>query len=104
DRVEIAVLPHVAKIAVTQLDRTPQRLESEIVLLEQRIAAGEVVVGERIGRTQEDQTLVDLQPLGIAATQGQVVAVHAEDVDVVGMAFEDASEEIELEVELALVG
>ena len=46
---------------------------------------------------------VDLQALRVAALQGQVVALHAEDIDVIGKAFEDVAVEVEFEVELALV-
>src|SRR5262249_44422824 len=44
-----------------------------------------------------------LQALGVAALERQVVALHAQHVHVAGAALEDAAEELQLEVELALV-
>ena len=104
DRVEVAVLAHVAEVAVAQLDGRRSVLRAWSGRFEQGVAAGEVVVGQRVVGPQLHQPLVDLQPLGVAALERQVVAHDAQHVDVVGLALEDAAEEVELEIELALVG
>src|SRR5262249_5480277 len=71
---------------------------------EQGVTTRQVVVGQRIGRTELHEPLVDLQPFGIAALESQVRPLGAKDIDIAGMVFEDAAEEIELEIELALLG
>ena len=61
-------------------------------------------MGQGVVRAELDQPLVDLQPVGVAALEGQVVAVGPEDVDVSFVPLEDAAEEVQLEVELRLLG
>src|SRR5262249_2290167 len=71
--------------------------------LQQGVAAGEVVVGQRVVGAELHQALVDLHPLGVAALEREVVPLDAQDVHVFGVALEDAAEELELEVQLVLV-
>src|SRR5262249_27354051 len=72
--------------------------------LEQGVAARQVVVGQRVVGTDLHQTLIDLQAVGETALERQQVAHDAEDIDVIGAAAEDALEEIQLEIQLVLVG
>src|SRR5262245_15931695 len=104
DRVEVLVLAHVAEVAVAQLDGPAQRLEALVGPLQPGVAAGQVVVGQRVGGTQLHQAAVDLKPLGVAALDRQQLAHQPQDVDIVGNALEDAGEEVQLEVDLVLVG
>src|SRR5436305_13502425 len=71
DRVEVAVLAHVAEIAVAQLDRPPQRLDRLLGPLHQGVTARQVVVDERVARAEAGEALVDLQALGVAALEGE---------------------------------
>ena len=48
DRFQIAVLAHVAKIAIAKLDRPPECLQGLIGLFEQCVRAGEVIVGQGV--------------------------------------------------------
>ena len=59
-------------------------------------------MGERIPRAQIDESAVDLQAVGESALEREVVAMHAEHIDEVGIAAQNRAEEIELEIELAL--
>src|SRR5262249_27094551 len=51
-----------------------------------------------------DKAFVDLQAVGMAALHGQVVALHPQDIDVIGKTLQDAVEEINLEIKLVLLG
>ena len=104
DGIQVVVFAHVTEIAVTQFDRPPQRLDGLVRPLEQRVAARQVVVRQRVVGPQLNQTLVDLQTLGVAALKRKVVALDAQDIDIGGMAVENAAEEIDFEVQLTLVG
>src|SRR5579871_4264138 len=48
DRVEVAVLAHVAEVAVAQLDGPAQGLEGLVRPVQQGVAARQVVVGQRV--------------------------------------------------------
>jgi hypothetical protein len=104
DGIEIVVLAHVTEVAVAQFDGAAEGLEGAVGFFQESEAAGEVVVSQRVVRAEFDEAFVDLQPLGIAALEREVVAVDAKNVNIVGVTFEDAAEEVDLEVDLALVG
>src|SRR4051794_12656119 len=62
DRVQVVVLPYVAEVPVTQLDGPAKRSQGLVGAVQQRVAAGQVVMGQRILGPKMHQTLVDLQP------------------------------------------
>src|SRR5436853_7707845 len=66
DRVEIAVLTHVAEVAIAELDGAAQRLDGLVWPFEQGVAARQVVVGQRVVGPELHEALVDLQSLGVA--------------------------------------
>ena len=57
-------------------------------------------MGDGILRAEADEAAVDVEALNNPAAAGEDVAVDAEHVDVVGVAVQDAGEELELEVQL----
>src|SRR6266850_789615 len=69
NRVQIVVFAHVAEIAVAQFDGAAQGFDGLIGAFEQGVAAGQVVVGQRIIGPELDQALVDLEAVGIAALE-----------------------------------
>src|SRR5438128_1353854 len=95
DGIEVAVLAHVAKIAISQLDGPAKGLNRLVGPFQQSVAAREIVMSQGIAGPELDEALVDLQSLRIAALEGEVVAVGAEDVDIARKAFEDAVVKIE---------
>ena len=103
DRVKIVVLPHIAEVAVTELNRAAEGLYSVLGPFEQGIATGEVVMGQRISGTEVNEAFVDLQALGIAAFERQIVALDTKHVHVIGVLFQNAAKKLYLEIELALI-
>src|SRR5947208_264402 len=102
DRVEVAVLAHVAEVAVAQLDGLAKHLERLLAALEQGKAAREVVVGQRVVRAELDEPAVDLQAFRKAAPERQQVAQDPQDVHVVRNGLEDAAIKVEFKVDLTL--
>src|SRR5206468_177792 len=102
DGIKVAVLAHVAEIAVAQLDGPAKGLDRLVGALEQGVAARQVVMSQGIVGAELNQPLVDLQALRIAPLEGEVVAVGAEGIDVARKAFQNAAVKIELEIQLAL--
>ena len=70
---------------------------------EQGVAAGQVVPGDRPVGPEPDELQVGLEGPVVVALGGQVVGVDPEGVGVERVAFEDPAEEVELELELALL-
>ncbi len=101
DGVEVAVFAHVPEIAIAQLHGSPQRLNGLFGLFQKRVATSQIVMRQGIIRSQTHQAFIDLQALSIAALEGKVVAMHAEDVHEFGMAFENFGEKIKFEFKLA---
>src|SRR5262249_7979681 len=79
-------------------------LDGVVWPLQERVATGQVVMGQGVVGPELHQTLVDLQPLLVAALQRQVIALHAQDIDIIRMTVKDLTEEIELKIKLGLIG
>ena len=50
-----------------------------------------------------NEPLVDLQAFDVTAAQREIVAMYAQDVEMIGMAFKNAGEEFDFEIELSVV-
>ena len=61
-------------------------------------------MSQRVARPQLHELAVDDHALFEASLEREIVAHHAQDVDIVGLAFEDAAEKINFEIKLALIG
>jgi hypothetical protein len=61
-------------------------------------------MSERVGGPKLDEAFVELESFSVAAFEGEVVRVSAERINVTGMPVQDAAEEIEFEIKLALIG
>src|SRR4051794_12771060 len=60
-------------------------------------------MSNRVRGAQKNTPLVDLQAFDITAAQREIVAMHAQDVEVIGMAFKYGGEEFDFEIELSVV-
>src|SRR5262249_8265342 len=59
---------------------------------------------ERIAGPELDEPLVDVKAFSVAALESQVVALDAKHIDVFGMAVENARKELDLKIQLRLIG
>src|SRR5262249_38095212 len=104
DAFQIPVLPHVAKIAIAELDGAAKRSERLLRAIQEGVAACQIVMGQGIVRAQLNEAVVNLQALDVAPFEGEVVAHDPEHIDIVGEALQDLAEEFDLEVDLSAVG
>ena len=104
DGIEVVILFHVAKIAVAKFDRLAKCHQSHVELTEQSVATGEIVTRGRIGRSQRDELLVDLQSFLEPPPNRQVTGLSAKDFGVVRRCCQNTGVEIEFEIHLISVG
>src|SRR5262249_20360615 len=101
--VEVAVAPQRADVAEPELDGLAERAEGEVGLAEERIPAGELVVGGRVVRAGADQPAVDLKPVREPALGGEGAGLGGQRLGMVRDAGQELVEEVDLEVERVLV-
>jgi hypothetical protein len=102
EQYQIRVAPEVLEVTKTQIDGLLQGCEGGVRLAEQRVTTSEIVPGHWFVGEQADEAPIDLEGTSIVSARGEVMPVGTQDDRVEGVAFQQASEELQLEVELAL--
>ena len=97
---QIGVAQHVFQVAVAEFERRVERRDRGVIHVQQRIAAREIVVGQRVIRPKPNQSPVGCESAGIESFGGEVARVNPEYGHVVGISLEDSFEEIEFKIEL----
>src|SRR5438128_10383885 len=100
---EIGILGQPVEITVTEVQRAIQCFRSRLKPPRERIAASQVVVRGRVGGAQAGKLLIDIQPLFEPAAARVTVTQDQEGINVSRIAPDNAFQEADLDVEIALL-
>src|SRR4051794_36749117 len=103
EHLEVRILAKPLPVAVSKLERALERRERRINHPQDRVAACKVVPGNRVVGDEPDQPAVELEGPGVLADRGEVVRLDPDRLDEEGIAFQDATQEFDLEVALSLL-
>src|SRR5688572_12089495 len=79
DRFEVAILFHEAEVAITELDRSLETSKCQVRLLQECVAAREVVVCRGVGWSSRDELLVHGQAVLKPPLGGEVTGLDTKD-------------------------
>ena len=82
---EIGILAEKLKVMVAQLEAPLDGTERLLNTIHERVAAGEVIPGQRIAAAQFGEAHIDRQPLVMVPAPGVGIGEGNEDVDEVGV-------------------
>lgn len=99
---QVGIAREPFEVAVAVVEGVVERGGGLTGLVEERVAAGEVVLHERIVGAEAGEPLVHLEAGLEAAAPGVIIAEHLERLEVFGVAPDDAFEEADGDVQLAL--
>src|SRR3954471_3903464 len=93
DVLQIRVSQEMPVVAVAQIEGAVERVEGRVQILQIRVAAREVVVGDRVLRTDAGEAEVALERLVVTAGLRQGLAEHLQGASVARIGFEHRARE-----------
>ena len=102
-RLEVGVALHVIEVVVPKLEGALKGGESRLGHAKDRVRACKIVPRDRSFGLETNEPSVDLQRSGEKPLGGEIIGVNPKRFGVERIALENLGEELQLEVELALL-
>src|SRR5262249_13926614 len=103
DVLQIRIFGEPFKVAIAEAEGLVESVEGFFDAIGQRIAASQVIEDEGVGGPKMGQALIDLKSIAIATAPRVIVAQDLQCLDVARVSFDDAFDEPDLDIKIALL-